>query len=753
MPATNVVDTPTISLPSASSERDNAPLTLRVAVEQLPELLEVGRGFGEPAGRESVRAASVANFSDEILEFPLAGEEFAGFRLGRELGRGAFGRVFLAHQHDLSDRPVVLKVSADIKIEARALARLLHPNIVPIYSIHKSGSLMVVCMPFCGSTTLADALGRFRDETLPDSGRRLVTLLNTSAVAPSVADALPELPPLEHHAASTTTLELLQGMSYVDSVLWIGARLADALAHAHERGILHRDLKPANILLTDEGQPMLLDFNLAVETNAQGIAERARMGGTLPYMAPEQKEQFLGRPVVLDARTDVYALGVILFELLTGRWPFPLFVSATHACLDRMLKDRHRPLPAMRPMNPAITPAVESIVHKCLQPDPARRYQSAKDLEDDLQRQLAHQPLKFAAEPSPRESLRKWARRHPRLSSSAFLGTCAAVMIGLALGLILYQRDQRLGAEAGSELRAFEDDSRRFQLSLTGLPGDDRRALDKALEAGTRTLARYPESGTPAWTESAAVRYLRKIDRERLRDESGALLLMLAHAAGRTGDDAEALRLNTRALASFAAGAHPPALWSQRAELLQRLGRADEAAEAKQRGGAPVRTARDNYLAAWEHARVGRYAPAVPLLEVALQLDPSAVWAWFLLGRCHDGLGRDASAVACYGTCLALTPDAHAAWFNRGLANLRSGRFGEAEFDFTRVTELRADLADAYFNLGLARQARRDHAGAVEDFGHALDRGAAYTRVYFARATSRSQLKDIEGAAAIASKA
>src|SRR5207249_6846654 len=115
-----------------------------------------------------------------------------------------------------------------------------------------------------------------------------------------------EPPPLA--GGPQATLKRLEGLSYVEAVVWLGCCLADGLAHAHERGILHRDLKPANILLTDEGQPMLLDFNLAEDTKVRGSASAAYVGGTIPYMAPEQLAAFRGRKIAVDERSDLFAL-------------------------------------------------------------------------------------------------------------------------------------------------------------------------------------------------------------------------------------------------------------------------------------------------------------------------------------------------------------------------------------------------------------------------------------------------------------
>ena len=709
--------------------------------------------------------AAALQLAAATARMPEAGDEFAGFRLVRELGRGAFGRVFLAEQPELSDRQVVLKVTLDARAEVKALARLLHTNIVPVYSVHRAGLYQAVCMPYCGATTLADAIRRFRGETLPESGKGLVTLLQLSAASgrppaapgsePSGSSSPGTSPSSDtivvHQPSSKAALDLLGGLSYVDAILWLGARLADGLAHAHDRGILHRDLKPANVLLTDDGQPMLLDFNLSGDAHLDGLAEAARVGGTLPYMPPEHLESYADQPRVVDARSDIYSLGVILYELLTGRHPFPVYGRAGADQLRRMIEDRQT-IPPLRTHNPAVTPAVESIVRTCLAPDPALRYPSARALQDDLERQLNHQPLAHAADPDPRERLRKWARRHPRQSSWFTVGSCAAVLVGLAVGAALFQRERRLALEARETREAFLDDARRFQLSLTGLTDEaDRRSTAEAVAAGRRALARYPAPDDPDWEGARAIRHLPAGDRAALREEVGVALLMLAHATAKDTDDPaaldDALRCNRQAMACFPADGVPAPAWAQRAELLRRLHREDEIPAAGSAATSKPRTARELYLAGWDLARHGKYAAAVPLLEDATRQDPRDLWAWFLLGRCHDGLGHDADAIAYYGTCLALAPEAHPVWFNRGLAHLRRGEFKSAQADFERAIELRDDVPDAYFNRALARQAQGDLDGAEADCTRALDLGVGRTRVYFVRAGIRQKLGNADAAA------
>src|SRR5262249_33032402 len=218
-------------------------------------------------------------------------------------------------------------------------------------------------------------------------------------------------------AARRATLKRLQGLSYVEAIVWLGSCLADGLAHAHERGVLHRDLKPANVLLTDEGQPMLLDFNLAEDTKLRSSATAALIGGTLPYMAPEHLEAFRNGKREVDARSDVYSLGILLYELLAGRFPFANKPATTSPSdVDRvvmqLLEDRSSLPPPARQWNPAVSPAVDAILRRCLEPDPARRYQSARQLHEDLQCQLDSLPLKHAREPLG-ERIRKQFRPSP----------------------------------------------------------------------------------------------------------------------------------------------------------------------------------------------------------------------------------------------------------------------------------------------------------------------------------------------------
>jgi serine/threonine protein kinase/tetratricopeptide (TPR) repeat protein len=713
-----------------------------------------------------------------VTTMPAAGADFLGFRLLGELGRGAFARVYLARQGDLADRCVVLKVSPDIGDESRTLAQLQHTNVVPIYSLHRAGSLQAVCMPYLGATTLSGVLKGIQGrESLPESGKGLVsTLVDRKSTTVPHAPAPPEIADcglrsadfvgvlnpqsairnLQSATGSTMILEMLERLSYVEAVLWIGTRLADGLAHAHERGILHRDLKPDKILLTDEGQPMLLDFNLAYDTKLRLNASAALVGGTLPYMSPEQLVAYRAGTATPNPNSDLYALGVIFYELLTGRHPFPAHCGPTHEILAKMIDDRHQPPPSVRRWNKAVSPAVESIVRHCLEPNPAKRYQSARELQEDLERQLDHLPLKYAPEPSLPERARKWVRRHPRLTSSTSIAVlAAAVVVGLAAAFVV--RGTRLARlEAQTALGQLLKDKEAVQHLLTDRTGDAAQ-LEQGIEQCRQALAPYQALDNPAWQELPQVRNLPPEDRQRLRESVGELFILLAKATALQAEGLSrgaerdeklsfALRLNGLAEPCFDEG-KSRAVWLQRAELTRRLGNEDEAKElAAKAERIPLLSPTDYFLVSAKYVSEGRYKQARQLLEEATQNYPQSYWSWFFLGVCHDGQLRYADSAACYTTCIALWPQFPWAYYNRGLAHVRQQRYRQAIHDLTEAVALRPNFPEAFVQRALAKQGTRDYPGAIKDLDGALELGAPATQVYLIRAGVRQRLGDKDGA-------
>ncbi|HKB37531.1 MAG TPA: protein kinase, partial [Gemmataceae bacterium] len=362
-------------------------------------------------------------------DWPHAGQVFLGLQLERLLGRGAFARVYLATEEALGGRRVAVKVAYRGGDEARTQGRLEHRNVVPVYSITEDPTthLTAVVMPYLGNATLHDVLDRILAKGGPPPQAREIL----DAVQ---AKGRGEIAPTDPVGADTA----LRVGGYIEGVVHLAAQVADALAYIHEQGILHLDLKPSNVLLTPDGRPMLLDFNLARDRQYR----RQRLGGTLPYMAPEQLRAIGPEregPSV-DARSDLFSLGVLLYELLAGRHPFgPISLKEPEAEVRTLLLARQttgaRPL---HEVNPRVGERLSRLVHRCLETDPARRPAGAGELAAGLRR--------------TQRSLWRWLTRHAAVACGILVLFVMTGVLAAALTSSVPSpepRDPQLALETG----------------------------------------------------------------------------------------------------------------------------------------------------------------------------------------------------------------------------------------------------------------------------------------------------------------
>jgi serine/threonine protein kinase len=338
-----------------------------------PGMMEPGSTARAPTFRAPAEAVP-ANKTHGALA---PGQRIDDFELLRVLGEGAFGKVFLARQISL-DRQVALKVTANWGNEARTLASLEHDYIVHVFSemVDRPTNLRLLCMQYVPGTTLQEIIHRLE-------GRPRQSLTGKAIL--DALDSLSKLP-AAFHPAALRDRELLAGADFVEAVCILGQRLAEALDYAHREGVLHRDIKPANILVTPYGRPMLSDFNLSLSTQVPADRNLDVCGGTLAYMAPEHLDAFNPdnetAPEVVDRRSDIYSLGVVLYELLTGRRPFRTAVTG-EACADvlrSMAAMRRAAAPSPEADFPEAPEVLAAIIRRCLDPDPERRYQTGAEL-------------------------------------------------------------------------------------------------------------------------------------------------------------------------------------------------------------------------------------------------------------------------------------------------------------------------------------------------------------------------------------
>ena len=343
------------------------------------------------------------------------GQRVDDFDLLSSLGKGAFATVFLARQCSMQ-RLVALKVSRDRGFEPQTLAQLEHPHIVRVFDQRQLAEqkIRLLYMQYVPGGTLQGVVEYARQ--VPVSLRSGATLLE--AIDRALARN-GEQPPLD-----SMTRYRLRKASWSQAVCWLGARLAGALDYAHRRGVLHRDVKPANVLIGADGHPKLADFNISF-SKLDGATPAAYFGGSLAYMSPEQLEacdpSHARQPEELDARSDIYSLGVLLWELLTLHRPFPEkgLPQDWSQALEKMTRLRRAGLSreARERISAEGPRIVVEVLAKCLEPDVENRQASAADLARELD--LCLQPRAHALLHGSR-SWRSMFKRHPVLSTVLF---------------------------------------------------------------------------------------------------------------------------------------------------------------------------------------------------------------------------------------------------------------------------------------------------------------------------------------------
>jgi len=510
--------------------------------------------------------------------------------------------------------------------------------------------------------------------------------------------------------------QFLREANSIEAAVWIIARLAEGLEHAHMRGLLHRDLKPSNILIAGDGTPMLLDFNLSTPRRAENPeeGEKAMLGGTLPYMSPEHIDAFnpngTTSPEAVDERSDIYSLGLILFEAVAGAHPFHEPPPGTPLLqMIKDLADQRRVAPSIRARVPEAPWSLDSIIRKCLDPDPAKRYARARDLSDDLNRFLDDRPLKHAPEPSLRERVQKWKRRNPNLCGTTTVATLAALLIfslGGLIGLFAHNM-QNLSARLKFQVFHQELDECRFLLNVASGPSEH---LDQGIKIASRTIDDLVLTKNGDLSSRSWVWRLTANEQAGVRQDAAELIILYARAmVAASKSEGEAARANAlkHAVKLLTLGEHldpapPQALFSERARFHAALGESQLVAKDREHEAAAIPvSARDFALLGTSLLARGELSRAEASLIRALDLEPKRFWAWFALGYCRFEQGRFVDAAADFQSCILLEP--RFAWprMNRGLCLSRVGRLGEARTCYQQALHANPRFAEAWVNLAL----------------------------------------------------
>jgi serine/threonine protein kinase/Flp pilus assembly protein TadD len=384
----------------------------------LRRIIDLASAFEDRAG------SILAEFETrKPIDWPVEGTTFLDFELVHRLGSGAFSRVYLALEKRLGHRFVVVKITDDTFHEELVLGRLQHANIVPVNSVQTDPAtkLTALCMPYLGSATLIDVIDHCHGGA------------QKAAAASAILEAASKGVPPEAEETGVFPARA----TFVEGAVHLAAQLADALAFVHAKSIYHRDLKPSNVLVSPSGRPRLLDFNLSFSA----LTPRRFVGGTVAYMSPEQIRATVykdGKPADLDARADIFSLGVVLYELLAGRHPYGTLPRSLkpEALGEVMLERQGRGAAPLRTVCPEADAGLERVVMRCLAVEPAQRPSSAAELARELRALLR-----------PAQRVQRRARRHPVLVAVFFLATLLTVG-GVAAILARAPRHYDRGLEA-----------------------------------------------------------------------------------------------------------------------------------------------------------------------------------------------------------------------------------------------------------------------------------------------------------------
>jgi tetratricopeptide (TPR) repeat protein len=644
----------------------------------------------------------------------MTGKTLGKYRLIERLGRGGMAEVYRAYQPRL-ERDVAVKVmlgylAEDEKFvgrferEAKAVAALRHPHIVQIHDFDVEDDVYYMVMEYIGGETLKARLKRLNAE-----GRRL---------------------PL-------------------DEVARIFRTLCDALDYAHAQGCIHRDIKPANIMFDGE-RLVLTDFGIASIVGGTRYTASGAMVGTPAYMSPEQGQ---GNPG--DVRSDVYSLGVILYEMVTGRLPYDADTP-----LAIVLKHLSEPLPLPSQICADVPPTVERVILKALAKSPDDRYQSAGVLAEALEAAVESMELPAEALPPLREPRVDAARPAPvaepapprRRVPWALVGVAAVVLVALAVAALLILPGRGEKAKPAVSLTEV--------VSPTGAIPPTRVISPEAMahyEAGVvafreewdyETAIQELTQAIEADPEFAEAYYLRGAVYAE-DDQSAEAEADLSQAIALQPDLVEAYYERGRlylhyierpedALADYTAAIELNSefveAYVERAKYYLWYGDDDEQALADLNRALELAP---DLAEAWVlrgevYFEREEYDLALPDLTHAVELDPEDTWAWEMLGSSHYWLGEYEEAIACYDKAIELDPSDLDTYYDRAFAYLEMGDLNAALEDFDRVLLLEPERSGAHYGRGRLHVAAGRYEEAIADFTEVMkDEEQEYEWPYF----------------------
>lgn len=618
-------------------------------------------------------------------------EELGDFRLLQLLGHGAFSRVYLATQKSLANRVVVLKITSLPMGESQKLAKLQHSNIVPLYSTQNVEGFFILCMPFLGSITLRDAIQFAKQKSIHHSQSQMLSgaeLVHAVEVdrqrLQSSNREVNQFLSLEsdHEIGRRPPLEKWLPLNSIQTVVRVAIDMVSGLEYAHGKNLLHGDIKPANVLLGFDGSIMLLDFNLS-RNQLQGSEKKTSAGGTLPYMAPEQLLGLMESQDRSSVASDIYSIGVVLYELLTGKHPVD-FSSLTHSPVELSFERHQQKIELPNHINPQVPRDLAAIVMKCLAKDPTQRYQSASQLREDLLRQQSLLPLKYAPNRGIQERLFKFARRNQsalKLAASLLLGVTAAIVAVFSIYFWMISARTNIANETYTSFKAL---ARNAEANLFYADGGSREEGKKLGKLALQCF--YPSSTEPM--REHLIAYLPPEKQVDVRETAAYLSRIIERQPSQYLLDAE---------------------FSESLSPIERI--------------TQLYFQRDLEL-------------ALDLLQMEIAKSPNRFVCWFLQGQIYLEQRRYQEARTSFAAAEAAAPQCAITLIAQGNCNYWMTQYDRALACYEKAERLEPKLATIWYNRGLVYERMKDHQAAVKQLTKAMAEVPASHR--YAMALSRN---------------
>lgn len=643
----------------------------------------------------SLLKSDESDFNDSIPQHNLIGQKLGDFQILRLIGQGGMGAVFLARQVSL-DREVALKVISDIsgahkksierfRREAKVLAKISHPNIVPIYEIGEQGPYAYFAMEYVSGVSLDKILSSIKQS---QPSEKASVVMKKCLEAKSVIYDKEQSGP----GAEIDT-------DYIVNISRVIIDIASALEHAHKNGVLHRDIKPSNILITSDGVSKLVDFGLAKAETEQTITISGEFFGTPSYVAPEQ----IQNPEVVDCRADVYSLAATFYECLTLHAPFE-GNTVNKTLVDVISK----PPVAPKKYCPRLSADFNTVLLHALEKSPDDRYSTASDFSADIENLLEFKPIK-AKRPSITTRAYKTLRRNP-LKVVVVVISILVILLGYFLFSNYTQKRNKATA------RKLEAIAARYFVS-----GD----YTEALKYYKKAIAQYPFNAETysvmGTTYQQLKQYPQAIEAYKQAIAIEPYYTVAINSIGNIyyseGRYEEAIEMYQDIIKIRPNDAQAYCDLGNVLIILKRY--QDGIAALKNAIRIDPNDARGYTTLGFACCSLGRYEEAIQVCQQAIKIDPKYSLAYNNLGSAYSDSGQYAKALEILKTGIKIEPNNELLLFNLGLAYSKLDCYAEAAEAYRESLRIKPNNAVALSNLGFV----------LERLGFQKESAEAYNQV------------------------